>query len=67
MRLSKDWIALIGGLLTGANAVIADEVLDVSDLQQVIITVLPAIITMVAVRRVGNKSKKKESDSDGMV
>jgi hypothetical protein len=55
MRIAKAWVSFAGVLVTSLTAALSDDVVDISDTTQVIVTLVPALATLYAVYRTPNR------------
>lgn len=58
MTTAKAWIAFVGAITTALTAALSDDLLNVDDVQQVMLTAVPAILTLWGTYRVPNKGAK---------
>lgn len=56
MRTAKAWVAATGALVTALTAALSDDVFNVDDTVQVVVTMVPVIATLVATYAVPNRS-----------
>lgn len=56
MVIAKAWAGFAGAIITALIAALSDDVLDINDTQQIIVTALSAGATMYAVYRTRNSS-----------
>jgi predicted amino acid-binding ACT domain protein len=55
MRTAKAWIAFAGSLMTALTAALSDDYFNATDVQQVVLTGVTALFTLVATYQVPNK------------
>ncbi len=55
MRTAKAWVAFAGSLVTALTAALSDDVFSASDTQQVVLTGVAALFTLVATYQIPNK------------
>lgn len=55
MRTAKAWVATVGALVTALTAALSDDVFNVNDTVQVIVTMVPIVATLVTTYAVPNK------------
>jgi len=55
VRTAKAWVAAIGAVVTAVTAALSDDVFNVDDTVQVIVTMVPIIATLVSTYAVPNK------------
>jgi hypothetical protein len=56
MTAAKAWVAFAGTLVTGLTAALSDNVFDINDTAQVVITLVPAFATLYGVYQTRNRS-----------
>lgn len=57
MYMAKAWVALLGATATALTAALSDDVLNITDLQQFLIAVIPAVGTLFAVYQTENRTR----------
>jgi uncharacterized membrane protein YhaH (DUF805 family) len=55
MRTAKAWVAAVGAVVTALTAALSDDVFNVDDTVQVIVTMVPIVATLVSTYAVPNK------------
>lgn len=55
MYAAKAWVAFIGAITTALTAALSDDVLNISDVEQIVLTAVPAIATLWTTYQVRNK------------
>jgi hypothetical protein len=55
VRTAKAWVAATGALVTALTAALSDDIFNVDDTVQVIVTMVPVIATLVTTYAVPNK------------
>ncbi len=57
MSMAKAWVALLGAIATALTAALGDDVLNINDMEQVLIAIIPAVGTLFAVYQVENRPR----------
>lgn len=55
MRTAKAWVAATGALVTALTAALSDDVFNINDTVQVIVTMVPVIATLLTTYAVPNR------------
>lgn len=55
MRTAKAWVAAIGALTTALTSALSDDVFDINDTTQVVVTMVPIVATLIATYAVPNR------------
>ncbi len=55
MTTAKAWVAFVGSIVTALTSALSDDVFNVSDTQQVVLTAVPALFTLYATYQVRNQ------------
>jgi hypothetical protein len=55
VRTAKAWVAACGALVTAVTAALSDDVFNINDTVQVIVTMVPIIATLITTYAVPNK------------
>ena len=55
MRTAKAWVAATGALVTALTAALSDNVFNINDTVQVIVTMVPIVATLVTTYAVPNR------------
>lgn len=56
MRTAKAWVAAVGALVTAVTAALSDDIFNVNDTVQVIVTMVPIVATLVTTYAVPNRT-----------
>ncbi len=54
MRTAKAWVAFAGSIVTALTAAMSDDVFSINDTEQVIVTLVPAFLTLWGVYQTRN-------------
>ncbi len=57
MYMAKAWVAFLGTVVTAMTAALGDDVLDLTDVQQVLVAAIPALVTLFSVYQIENRSQ----------
>lgn len=56
MRTAKAWVAFAGTVVTALTAALSDDVFNINDTTQVIVTLVPAFATLYGVYQTPNRN-----------
>ena len=60
MRTAKAWVGFAGALVTALTAALSDDVFDINDTTQVIVTMVPVFATLYGVYQTRNRPSTTE-------
>lgn len=55
MRTAKAWVAATGALVTALTAALSDDIFNIDDTVQVVVTMVPVIATLISTYAVPNR------------
>lgn len=56
MRTAKAWVGFVGTIVTALTAALSDDVFNINDTTQVIVTLVPAFATLYGVYQTRNRA-----------